>query len=75
MTTRKGNMPDTFRKEYAPLSENQKAWMNEVKDKAEELLLAIDKPREGDFKGNREIAVAKTQLETAIMWAVKGITS
>lgn len=73
-TTRKGDM-DTFRKEFKPLTEEQKLWMNEVKEKADELLLAIDKPRNADFSGNREIAVAKTNLETAVMWAVKGITA
>ncbi len=72
---RKGTMSDTFRKEYKPLSDEAKAWMNDVKEKAEQLLLAIDKPRNADFSGNREIAVAKTNLEQAVMWAVKGITS
>ena len=65
---------DTFRKEYNPLTVEQKEWMNQVKDKAQELLTLIDRPRVADFKGNREIAVAKTNLEQAIMWAVKGIT-
>lgn len=68
-------MSNTFRKEYKPLTDEQKLWMEDVKNKAEELLLAIDRPRNADFSGNREIAVAKTNLETAVMWAVKGITA
>jgi len=66
---------DTFRKEYKPLTDEQKKWMEEVKTKADELLLAIDKPRNAEFAGNREIALAKTNLEQSIMWAVKGITA
>lgn len=65
-------MQDTFRKEYKPLSEGQKMQMEAVKSCAEELERIINEcvtPENG-----REIAVAKTQLETAIMWAVKGIT-
>lgn len=68
-------MPDTFRKEFKPLTDEQKAWMDAVKTKADELLLAIDRVREGNYPGNREIALAKTNLEQAIMWAVKGITA
>lgn len=65
---------DTFRKEYKPLTEEQKQWMDEVKAKAEDLFLSIDRPRNADFAGNREIALAKTNLEQSVMWAVKGIT-
>lgn len=66
---------DTFRKEFTPNSPETVDWMMEVKEKAEVLLNAIDKPRAGNFAGNREIALAKTNLEQAVMWAVKGITA
>jgi hypothetical protein len=69
-------MSDTFRKEYQPLSEEVIASMNSIKDKADELLLEIDKnvvPGDRSEK-SRCLAVAKTNLEQAIMWAVKGIT-
>lgn len=68
-------MPDLFRKEYKPLTDEQKAWVEEVKTKAEELFLSIDRPRNASFSGNREIELAKTNLEQAVMWAVKGITT
>lgn len=66
-------MTDTFRKEYKPLSEEQKTQMIAIKGIAESLESAINTsttPQNG-----REIALAKTNLEQAIMWAVKGITS
>ena len=68
-------MSDTFRKEYTPLTDEQKAWVEEVKENAENLLLSIDKPRNTNFKGNRELALAITNLEQSTMWAVKGITT
>lgn len=67
-------MTDVFRKEYRKLEDHEVAWMNQIKDAAEALLLEIDKPRQPDFKGNREIALAKTNLEQAVMWATKAIT-
>jgi len=68
---------DTFRKEYTPLSEDQKSQMGAVKDMAESLeglLNGVLDPNERSERA-RCIAVAKTNLETTIMWAVKGITS
>ena len=70
-------MSDTFRKEYKPLSEEQKTQMAEIKDKAEELeelLNGVLDPEERSERA-RCVAVAKTNLETAIMWAVKGVTT
>ncbi len=65
-------MTDTFRKEYKPLSDFQKERMKEIKDIAESLEIAIGVCT--DSNNGREMAVAKTNLETSIMWAVKGIT-
>lgn len=65
-------MTDTFRKEYKPLSDEKKAQMAEVKEIAEKLEEKIIECTTAD--NGREMAVAKTQLETSIMWAVKGIT-
>ena len=67
--------PDTFRKEFKPNSPETVDWMMDVKEKAEVLMMAIDKPRAENFSGNRELALAKTNLEQAVMWAVKGITA
>lgn len=65
-------MADTFRKEYAPLSDAQKAEMLEIKNKAEELeaLFLKSKAREP-----RLMAIAQTQLELSIMAAVKAVTT
>lgn len=63
---------DTFRKEYTPLTDGQKAEMEAIKTKAEELEALFNNsiPREP-----RLMAVAKTNLEQAVMWAVKAVTT
>lgn len=68
---------DVFRKEYKPLTDLQKAWMNDVKTKAEELLSSMMSPIEPSERSERArlMNIARTQLELAIMAAVKGITS
>jgi hypothetical protein len=67
-------MSDTFRKKYRELTAEEIQWVDQIKSQAEALLVAIDKPRSADFPGNREIALAKTNLEQAVMWAIKAIT-
>lgn len=64
---------DVFRQEYKPLTDEQIGQMNAIKVRAQELLELII--ADTNDKNGREMAVAKTQLETAIMWAVKGITA
>lgn len=66
-------MADTFRKEYTPLTDQQKAIMMKVKEQAEVLLNLFDEANTPN--SGREIALAKTKLEESIMWAVKGITA
>jgi len=70
-------MNDTFRKEYTPLDDDQKSFMHQVKTTAEELERVFNEaiPAEERSERSRCMAVARTQLETTIMWAVKGITS
>jgi len=70
-------MSDTFRKEYTPLTEDQKAQMAAVKDGAETLLQLFNSavPLDERSERSRCMAVARTNLETTIMWAVKGITT
>ena len=70
-------MDNTFRKEYTPLDDEQKEKMKAIKDKAQELLDLFDSTvtREERSDRSRCMAVARTNLETTIMWAVKGITS
>lgn len=75
-------MTDTFRKEYKPLTDEQKKAVELVKSKAEELMQVIIDTQYASFGdnpvnpgGTRESNLAKTNLEQAIMWAVKGITN
>jgi hypothetical protein len=65
-------MIDTFRKKYKPISDEQKIQINLIKGIAELLEEAFNESTTSD--NGREMAIAKTQLETSIMWAVKGIT-
>ena len=68
---------DVFRKEYTPLGDNQKMFMEKVKDLAENLLFAMNEAVPADERSERSrcMAVARTNLETTVMWAVKGITT
>lgn len=61
---------DVFRKEYRPLGDEAKQKMIVLKDKAQLLYDEIV-----DAKGDgRMLALAITNLEQSIMWAVKAIT-
>lgn len=59
-----------FRKEYNALSESQRELIDDMKSAAEDLYNILN----NDCEVNREIALAKTKLEEAVMWASKGIT-
>lgn len=65
-------MTDVFRKEYVNLSDEVKAKIASIKDKAQWLYDEI----EADITGSdqRMRALAKTNLEQAVMWAIKAIT-
>ena len=54
-------MDNVMRHEYKVLSDAEKAWMKEVKD--------LDV-----IGSSRELSLAKTKIEEAVMWAVKHIT-
>ncbi len=68
---------DTFRKVYTPLSDIQKSQMAVVKERADDLLATMnDVAPEGErSERSRCVAIARTYLETAVMWAVKGVTT
>lgn len=70
-------MTDAFRKEYKPLSDEQKTHMVGVKFAADSLLELMNQavPAEERSERSRCMAIARTNLEQTIMWAVKGITS
>jgi hypothetical protein len=63
---------DIFKKTYKELTPEMKAFLDKLKEKAQELYDVIDKG--GTPNNGREIALAKTNLEQSIMWAVKGLT-
>lgn len=68
---------DTFRKVYTPLTDQQKAQIQAIKEKAEELELLLDNciPATERSDQGRCMNVARTNLETTIMWAVKAVTT
>jgi hypothetical protein len=72
-------MSDPFHAEYRELSFDEKQLVRDIKETAAELyglfsnaalvqglIIRADNPR--------ELSLAKTKLEEAVMWAVKGIT-
>jgi hypothetical protein len=61
-------MSNRFRPAHRALSQAEADAMSILKDRAEELARLFD-----DI-GGREGAIANTHLETAIMFAVKGLT-
>jgi len=68
-----------FRKQHKELTDDQKQAVSQVKNDAECLYATIcDLSERIEDKGNidpRCLAVAKTKLEEAVMWAVKGFTN
>jgi hypothetical protein len=62
---------NTMRHQYRVLNEREKAGMVRLKDFGLELLNAID----SIVPAGREASLAKTKVEEAVMWAVKGLTN
>lgn len=58
-----------MRHEYRILTDNEKAIMKDFKDKGVAFVEACD-----HLGGSRELALAKTKMEEAVMWAVKHLT-
>jgi hypothetical protein len=61
---------NTMRHQYRVLTDVEKASMLAVKDKGAELGDLIDR-----LGKSRELSIALTRLEEAVMWAVKHITA
>jgi len=59
----------TVRHQYRILSDVEKAQMAEIKDIGQTFLDACDA-----IGNSRELAIAKTKMEEAVMWAVKHVT-
>jgi hypothetical protein len=61
---------NAVRHTYRILTEDEKAQMVELKDLGAAFIAACDR-----IGGSREMALAKTNAEQAVMWAVKHITA
>ena len=62
-------MTDVMRRKYKELNSAEKAEMQEIKELGEQFHTIL-----GDLGDTREISLAKTKVEEAVMWAVKHIT-
>lgn len=58
-----------MRHEYRPLSESEKAQVKYVKDLGLVFIAACDQ-----IGSSRELSIAKTKTEEAVMWATKHVT-
>ena len=58
-----------MRHKYRVLTDTEKVHMQTVKDKGLEFFAYVD-----SVGSSREISLAKTKIEEAVMWAVKHIT-
>lgn len=70
-------MDDVFRRKYADLTDEQKTQMDSIKVQAELLLGEMNRaiPQDERSERSRCMAVARTNLETTIMWSVKAVTT
>lgn len=60
---------NTMRHQYRVLNDEEKAQMLTIKDMGAGFLTYLE-----HLPASREISLAKTKLEEAVMWAVKSIT-
>ncbi len=60
---------NVMRHEYRVLDENEKAQIQQIKDRSLELWTFFE-----SIGNSRELSLAKTKIEEAVMWAVKHIT-
>lgn len=69
---------NVMRHEYRILSEEEKAFMKEIKDLGAEFVLLLHRvgrtPATEQRMASRELSLAQTNIEQAVMWAVKHIT-
>ena len=63
-----------FRKEYRQLTDAEKDFVQAFKDKAEELNTLYENARKELPIDPRQLAIATTNLEQSVMWAVKSVT-
>jgi hypothetical protein len=70
------NNSDAVRHNYRVLGDEEKAWMVQLKDLGQAFLDKCDEVGRATTTGgsSRELALAKTNAEQAVMWAVKHVT-
>lgn len=61
---------NVVRHEYRTLTDAEKAQMQRIKDLGRDFIAACD-----EIGSSRELALAKTNAEQAVMWACKDITA
>lgn len=66
---------NAMRHEYRRLSDMEKVQMGGFKDLGEAFIALIQSAEEGPAGPRREYSIAKTKVEEAVMWAVKGLTA
>jgi hypothetical protein len=62
---------NAVRHQYRVLSDDEKEAMVWIKDQALTMMEFIDE----HVPAGREVSLAKTKIEEAVMWAVKGLTA
>ncbi|MDZ4095467.1 MAG: hypothetical protein U1D35_11250 [Paracoccaceae bacterium] len=55
---------------YRVLNDAEKAQMQEIKDFGRDFLVILN-----DLGSSREISIARTRIEEAVMWAVRHVTA
>ena len=58
---------------YRQLTDADKALMNEIKQKGNEVGELLNKLAEMDGLDKRAINIAKTEIQTGFMWAIRGV--
>jgi len=61
--------PNIMRHEYRELSDAEKTRIKYIKDKGQDFVIMCD-----TLGTSRELSLAKTKMEEAVMWAVKHLT-
>ena len=68
-TSAERTVNNVMRHEYKVLSDDEKANMQAIKDRGLEIHEFLE-----SLGGSRELSLAKTKIEEAVMWTVKHIT-
>lgn len=63
-------MASIFRQKYRELSPQEQAQIAQIKSQGESLYVTML-----DIGESREMSIAKTKLEEAVMWAAKAVTA